>query len=107
MTNDNVSTTNIFRILRTCMGLSLKEMAKKCKVSAVYLGELELGKKAKPSDDIIQRIANACGINARTIHYFLEQQKGESLNYQRYLLSSLERLAEKTQYDTAEEATDN
>ena len=45
MANDNISTTNIFRILRTCMGLSLKEMAKKCEVSAVYLGELELGKK--------------------------------------------------------------
>jgi len=107
MANDNVSTMNIFRILRTCMGLSLKEMAEKCKVSAVYLGELELGKKAKPSDDIIRKIADACGINAKTIHYFLEQQKDESLNYQRYLLSSLERLVEKTQYGTAEEVNDN
>lgn len=102
MANDNISTTNIFRILRTCMGLSLKEMAKKCEVSAVYLGELELGKKARPSNDIIQKIADACGINAKTIHYFLEQQKGESLNYQQYLLSSLERLAEKTQYGIEE-----
>lgn len=97
MANDN---TNIFRILRTCMGLSLKEMATKCNISAVYLGELELGKKTKPSDDIIQKIAIACGIKVETIRYFIEQQSDESLNYQQYLLSALERLAEKRQFDT-------
>lgn len=97
MSSKSESKTNIFRVLRICMGLSLKDMAAKCKVSAVYLGELEMGKKIKPSDDIIQKIADACEINVQTIRYFLEQQKGESLNYQRLLLSSLERLAEKTQ----------
>ncbi len=103
MANDNISSTNIFRILRTCMGLSLKDMAVKCNISAVYLAELELGKKIRPSDIVIRKIADACEINSQTIYYFLEQKKGDSLNYQRYLLSSLEQLAEKMQSDIAEE----
>ena len=79
------------------MGLSLNEMSKKCGVSAIYLSELELGKKTKPSDDIVQKIAYACGINPKTIYFFIEQQKGESLDYQRCLLDSLEQLATKMQ----------
>ena len=99
MSSESMSSTNIFRVLRMCMGLSLKDMAERSNISAIYLSELELGKKTKPSDEIIQKIADACGIKAQTINYFLEQQKGESLDYQRHLLASLERLAEKTQFN--------
>lgn len=50
---------NIFRILRLCMGLNLNDMAEKCGVSAVYLNELERGKKLKPSEQILEKIASA------------------------------------------------
>lgn len=103
MSNENTTSTNIFRILRTCMGLSLKEMSERCKISAIYLNELELGKKTKPSEEIIQRFANACGIKPQTISFFIEQQQGESLDYQKCLLESLERLANKLQKANAEE----
>lgn len=95
MSSENASTINIFRILRICKGLSLKEMANECNVSAVYLSELELGKKTKPSEEIIKKIANACEIKPQTIQFFIEQQKGNSLDYQKHLLNSLENLANK------------
>ena len=95
MDSKKESTTNIFRILRTCMGLSLNEMSKRCGVSAIYLSELELGKKTKPSEEVIEKMANACGLKTDTILFFIEQQKGDALDYQRCLLDSLEVLASK------------
>ena len=95
MDSKKESTSNIFRILRTCMGLSLNEMSKRCGVSAIYLSELELGKKTNPSEEVIEKIANACGLKTDTILFFIEQQKGDALDYQRCLLDSLEVLASK------------
>ena len=68
---------NIFRILRLCMGLNLKEMAEKCKVSAIYLNELE-------------KIASACGLKAGTLQIFVGKSQGEAPEYQRYLLRALD-----------------
>lgn len=81
---------NIFRILRLCMGLNLKEMAEKCKVSAIYLNELERGKKVNPSDQILKKIASACGLKAGTSRVFVEKTQGEAPEYQRYLLRALD-----------------
>ena len=107
MSNRKNVNMNIFRILRTCLGLSINEMAKLCGVSAIYLSELELGKKTNPSKEIIKKIADACEIKEQTINYFIEKQTGESLNYQQCLLESLERLAEKLQNpDTGGVSTD-
>lgn len=88
---------NIFRILRLCMGLNLNDMAKKCGVSAVYLNELERGKKLKPSDQILKKIADACGIKIDTLHFFLEKHQGEAADYQKYLLQSLDNYAKDMQ----------
>lgn len=89
--------SNIFKILRLCMGLSLNDMAEKCGVSAVYLNELERGKKLKPSDHILSKIASACGIKIDTLRFFLEDCQGEALDYQKYLLQSLEHYAQTKQ----------
>ena len=86
--------SNIFKVLRLCMGLSLNEMAEVCDISAVYLNELEREKKTRPSDDVLQKIADACGLKVSTLKFFIEQQQGESLNYQKHLLESLEIYAE-------------
>lgn len=84
---------NIFKILRSCMGLNLNDMAEKCGVSAVYLNELERGKKLKPSDHILEKIACACGIEIDTLRFFIEEHQGEALDYQKYLLQSLDNYA--------------
>lgn len=89
--------SNIFKILRLCMGLSLNDMAEKCGVSAVYLNELERGKKLKPSDNILGKIASACGIKIDTLRFFIEDCQGEALDYQKYLLQSLEHYAQTKQ----------
>ena len=102
MSEERAQTSNIFKILRLCLGLSLNDMSKRCGVSAIYLSELESGKKTKPSEDILRKIADACGIKLQTLSFFVEQQKGESLNYQKCLLESLEQLAEKMQHSTSD-----
>lgn len=89
--------SNIFRILRLCMGLSLNDMASKCGVSAVYLNELERGIKLKPSDQILEKIAVACGIKTDTLRFFIEEHDGKELDYQKYLLQSLEKYAQSVQ----------
>ena len=81
---------NIFRILRLCMGLNLKEMAEKCKISAIYLNELERGKKENPSDQILEKIASACGLKVSTLQIFVGKSQGEAPEYQRYLLRALD-----------------
>ena len=88
---------NIFKVLRQCLGLSLNEMADKCQVSSVYYNQLETGRKTKPSDKILQSIANACDIQIDTLKFFLEDHHGKSLDYEKYLLRALETLAKANQ----------
>lgn len=85
---------NIFKVLRLCMGLNLNDMAQKCGVSAVYLNELERGIKQKPSDQILGKIADACGIKIDTLKFFLEEHPDKTIEYQKYLLQSLENYAQ-------------
>lgn len=96
---------NIFRILRLCMGLNLKEMAEKCKVSAIYLNELERGKKENPSDQILEKIASACGLKAGTLQIFVGKSQGEAPEYQRYLLKALDDYAEDLREQSAWSST--
>ena len=86
--------SNIFRVLRSCMGISLNEMAERCGVSAVYLNELEREKKTKPSEDTLKKIADACGLKLSTLQFFIDEKQGQSLDYQLHLLSSLELYAQ-------------
>lgn len=95
------TSSNIFKILRLCLGLSLNDMSKRCGVSAIYLSELESGRKTKPSDEILHKIADACDIKVQTLRFFVEQQKNKSLDYQKCLMESLDRLAEKIQNSTS------
>lgn len=89
--------SNIFRVLRLCMGLSLSDMAEKCGVSAIYLNELERGIKSNPSPQMLERIAKACGIKIGTLRFFLETKSGQALDYQQHLLQSLEEYAQSKQ----------
>ncbi len=88
---------NIYKILRQCLGLSLNEMAHKCQVSSVYYNQLETGRKTKPSERILQSIADACDIQIDTLKFFLEDHHGKSLDYEKYLLKALETLAKANQ----------
>lgn len=92
MNTSNESVISIFRIARMCMGLSLDEMAEKCNVSAIYLSELERGKKTNPSDEFINKFANGCYISSRTIKYFLEHPKSREY-YQQHFIREIERMA--------------
>ena len=95
----NKGNNNIFRILRMCYGLGIEDMAEKCGVSSVYYGQLERGTKENPSKKVIEQIASACGIRAKTIEYFLAQKEGAGLAYQQSLIHSLERLANQMQME--------
>lgn len=95
---------NIFRVLRLCLGLNLNEMAERCGLSAVYFSELELGKKTKPSEQTLQKIADACGLKIDTLRYFTESKTGESLDYQTHLLHSLESYAQSLQSSRSEDS---
>ena len=75
MDSKKESTSNIFRILRTCMGLSLNEMSKRCGVSAIYLSELELGKKTKPSEEVIEKIATHVDLKLTPFYSLLNSKK--------------------------------
>lgn len=89
------NSTNIFRILRRCLGLTTLEMAQRCKISESYLKELERGVKNNLSKDDLKKFADACGIKEETLSYFIEEQQGKTLDYQRKLLVTLEHLANK------------
>lgn len=105
MKNDGIrKTNNIFRVLRLCLGLNLNEMAKLCGLSAVYLNELELGKKTNPSDFTLQKIADACELRLDTLRYFTEAKTGDDLDYQSHLLRSLEYYAQSMQNATLEDS---
>lgn len=99
--------SNIFRVLRLCLGLNLNEMAERCGLSAVYLSELELGKKTKPSEHTLQKIADACGLRLDTLRYFTEVKTGDSLDYQTHLLRSLEYYAQSMQRTQAEDSSEH
>lgn len=98
---------NIFRVLRLCLGLNLHEMAERCGLSAVYLSELELGKKTKPSDQTLQKIADACGLRLDTLRYFTEKKTGDGLDYQAHLLRSLEYYAQSMQRAQSEDSIEH
>ena len=98
---------NIFRVLRLCLGLNLNEMAERCGLSAIYLSELELGKKTKPSEQTLQKIADACGLKVDTLRYFTEVKTGDSLDYQTHLLQSLEYYAQSLQKSYSEEPSEH
>lgn len=57
-TNDRQITNNI-KILRETSNLTLKELAKKARLSFGYINNLELGKKDNPTLDVMKSISTA------------------------------------------------
>lgn len=60
---------NLFKLIRNCYGLTLKEMSKKCGISAEYYSELERGIKKQPSDDIFNKLASLCDVSSQTLRH--------------------------------------
>lgn len=52
---------NKIRYYRTKKGLTLKEVAEKCGISAGYLCHLEKGKRENPSIEVMENIAIILG----------------------------------------------
>ena len=91
----------IFRILRMCMGWNLQQMAEKCKLSAIYLNELELGKKTNPSDKVIEQIAQVCGLDTDSLKFLISRQSNISNEiYRQKMIKAIEALA--TEYEESE-----
>lgn len=86
---------SIIRFLRQCMGMNQQEFSEMCQISAVYCHELESGKRRKPSDEIIETIAENCGIKSSTIRFFLDEQSEKSQEYKIRLIGALESIAEE------------
>lgn len=83
---------NVFRVLRSCLGLTAKEMAERCSISAVYLSELERGVKANPSDQVLTRIADASGMSREAIGFYMG---AKDFDYAGFLVSSLQSYADR------------
>jgi len=52
----------VLRTMREAKGLTQLELAKRAKVTNVYLSQLEQGKKKNPSLDVLRRLARALGV---------------------------------------------
>lgn len=88
---------SIFKLLRNCMGFTVKQMADECQISAVYYGELERGTKKSPSPEVIQKIALTCNINTSTIYNLMQYSDIKSIRM--YLIKSLDEYMIKQHQD--------
>ncbi len=52
--------------LRTQLGISLRELARRAEMSAPHLSDIELGRRF-PSDDALERLAKELGVSAVTL----------------------------------------
>ena len=64
---------------RTSRGLSLYKLSQLSNVSKTYLSEIESGKKANPSADVLLRIASALNVS---LPYLIEGDKKDDLSNQ-------------------------
>lgn len=53
-------------------GLSLRALGKQVELSHIYLYNIESGKKAPPSDDVIKRLANALKLDEKSRTLFFD-----------------------------------
>lgn len=53
-------------------GLSLRALGKQVELSHIYLYNIESGKKAPPSDDVIKRLANALNLDEKSRLFFFD-----------------------------------
>lgn len=53
-------------------GVSLRALGKQVKLSHIYLYNIESGKKAPPSDDVIKRLANALNLDEKSQLLFFD-----------------------------------
>lgn len=53
-------------------GLSLRALGKQVELSHIYLYNIESGKKAPPSDDVIKRLANALNLDKKSRLLFFD-----------------------------------
>jgi transcriptional regulator with XRE-family HTH domain len=53
-------------------GLSLRALGKQVELSHIYLYNIESGKKAPPSDDVIKRLANALNLDEKSRLLFFD-----------------------------------
>ncbi len=53
-------------------GLSLRALGKQVELSHIYLYNIESGKKAPPSDDVIKRLANALNLDEKSRFLFFD-----------------------------------
>lgn len=51
------------KTLRKQTGYTLKELAEECKMSYVYISNLETGKKLNPSRSVLEKLANALNVS--------------------------------------------
>jgi len=55
------------RRIRESRGLSLTDLAKRCRISKAYLSQLENGHSSRPSAEFVVRICRALGCSVETV----------------------------------------
>lgn len=85
---------SIIRFLRLCIGMNQGEFSRQLGISQVYCHELENGKAKHPSEQIVERISQLCGIKGSTVRFFLEEQSGRSQDYKEQMINTLQKIAD-------------
>lgn len=88
------SISNVLRLLRISNDLSIKELSEQTGISVSYISDIEKGKSAKPSLEIIDKYSKALNIKKTTIMFFEEEFDERKLPYQKMLLSILQKIAD-------------
>jgi transcriptional regulator with XRE-family HTH domain len=52
------------RHVREAAGMSIRQLAQQAGINHVYLGRIENGERSKPAPDVLQRLADALGMDA-------------------------------------------
>jgi transcriptional regulator with XRE-family HTH domain len=71
---------NTIKDLRKLKHLSQKELAEKCKLSASYIQQIELGQKNNPSLEVLIKIAKALDVSVTNLRYPTDEDKAKAVN---------------------------
>lgn len=84
---NNPKNLNVFLLLRTARGLTVKEVADALMVTPAYINAIEAGDRF-PSKRLLRDYANLLGVSEETIKTF-EPIEGQNLKFERTLLKIL------------------
>lgn len=80
-----------FKLIRQLTGYNSNEFAARAGISAPYWSQLESGSKVNPSDQVIDRIAQTCGVGSSTIRALTSTEMAQNIpEFKKYLFAAVQ-----------------